>query len=441
MGVVYQARHLKLNRVVALKMILSGAYTGAQQWARFRAETEAAARLHHPHIVTIYDVGEQDGRPYCAQEYVDGGTLAQKLAGTPQPARLAAQLVETLARAVQYAHEHGIVHRDLKPGNILLTAEDSEERGGSGSSPLRSSALSAVSFLVPKIADFGLVKRFPMLLGEPEASASGFQTQTGEILGTPSYMAPEQAEGKPGTVGPAADIYALGAILYDLLTGRPPFKGETLLDTLEQVRTQEPVPPSRLQPRLPRDLATICLKALAKSPSRRYASAAALADDLRRFLDGNSIQARPVGKSEKFWRWCRRNPWVAILTAAVAVSLLAGTSVSTFFLVQSQERAAQTLREHERVREEERNTAAAATFPTCGWRPRTGKPPASAGCCNSWTGSARNTPVVKTCAASSGTTGTTAVTTCGFSGGTGQELRAWSTAPMATELPVLMTRQ
>jgi WD40 repeat protein/serine/threonine protein kinase len=319
MGVVYKARQISLNRVVALKMILSGALADAQERARFRAEAEAAARLQHPNIVSVYEVGEQDGRAYCAMEHVDGGSLAQRLAGTPQAPQLAAQLVETLARAAHYAHEHGIVHRDLKPANILLSISDfrfqiSDCLGNADI--LRKPEILNLQSVNPKITDFGLAKH---LDGEP-----GLQTRTGEILGTPSYMAPEQAEGRVKEVGPAVDVYALGAILYELLTGRPPFHGETPLETLEQVRTQEPVSPSRLQPRLPRDLGTICLRALAKAPGRRYISAGELADDLRRFTDGRPITARPVGRAEKLWRWCRRRPLVAGLLLIVALALVGG---------------------------------------------------------------------------------------------------------------------
>jgi serine/threonine protein kinase/WD40 repeat protein/tetratricopeptide (TPR) repeat protein len=285
MGVVYWAWQPGLNRVVALKMVLAGAHAGSQELARFRTEAEAVARLQHPHIVQVYEVGRLDNCPYMALEYVDGGSLAQKLAGTPLPANQAAQLLETLGRAIHYAHQRGIVHRDLTPANVLLTADG-----------------------VPKITDFGLAK----ILGE------GVHTQSGAILGTPSYMAPEQARGQTRKAGPAADVYALGAILYEMLVGRPPFRAETRLETILQVQSVEPVPPSRLQPKLPRDLETICLKCLEKDPQCRYGSAAELAEDLERFLDGRPIQAHSVSLRELAWRWCRRNPVIAGLSTSVA---------------------------------------------------------------------------------------------------------------------------
>jgi serine/threonine protein kinase len=288
MGVVYKARHVALKRVVALKMILSGAHAGEDQLARFRAEAEAVARLQHPNIVQIYEVGEHDGLPYFSLEFVDGGSLARQLGGAPQPAARAAELTEGLARSVHYAHERGIVHRDLKPANVLLTADGA-----------------------PKVTDFGLAKQID--------SDSG-QTHSGAVMGTPSYMAPEQAEGKIKEVGPLADLYALGAILYECLTGRPPFKGESLYDTLEQVRTQEPVPPSRLQGKVPRDLEIICLKCLRKEPHKRYASAAELADDLRRFRSGEPIRARPVPAWERALKWARRRPALAALYAVSAAA-------------------------------------------------------------------------------------------------------------------------
>jgi tetratricopeptide (TPR) repeat protein len=287
MGVVYRAWQVRLRRVVALKMILAGDHAGPEAAARFRVEAEAVARLQHPHIVQIYEVGEHDGRPYVALEYVDGGSLKERLTGAPQPARPTAELVETLARAMHHAHRQGIVHRDLKPANVLVTAEGT-----------------------PKITDFGLAK---LLVGGAEV-----HTQTGAVLGTPSYMAPEQAGGKGKEIGPAVDVYGLGAILYELLTGRPPFRGETPLETLQQVQWEEPVPPSRLQPRLPRDLSTICLKCLQKEPRKRYPSAEALAEDLRRFREGRPIVARPVGVGGRALKWAKRKPAVAALLSALA---------------------------------------------------------------------------------------------------------------------------
>jgi serine/threonine protein kinase/WD40 repeat protein/Tfp pilus assembly protein PilF len=341
MGIVYQARQAGLNRTAAIKMILGGVYARPEELARFRTEAEAIGRLQHSNIVAIYEVGEQNGRPYLCMEYVGGGSLAQKLTGMPQPAQPAAQLVETLARAMHYAHEHGIVHRDLKPANILL--QESEVRsqksivGDQGSKrnstqPNSTDPYPLISNLFPKITDFGLAK----ILAEGPAS----QTMTGAILGTPSYMAPEQAsssvnyeigrlpvpklpDSQPNRrIGPAVDVYALGAILYELVTGRPPFRAKTPLETLLQVTTLEPVPLSRLQPHLQRDLATICMKCLQKEPSKRYASALELAEDLRRFHEGKPIQARPVGSAERLWRWSRRNPILAAMAASVASLLL-----------------------------------------------------------------------------------------------------------------------
>ena len=288
MGVVYKARQVRLNRLVALKMILAGEHAGTEAAVRFLAEAEAVARLQHPHIVQIYAFGDQDGRPYFAMEYVAGGSLADRLDGTPWPAGDAARLVETLARAIHEAHRQGIVHRDLKPANVLLTADGT-----------------------PKVADFGLAKWLDVEAG---------LTRTDHVLGTPSYMAPEQAEGGATQVGPAADVYALGAILYELLTGRPPFRAATALETLEQVKSAEPIAPGRLQPGLPRDLETICLKCLRKEPARRYAGADALAEDLRRFGAGEPILARPVSGVERAWRWCRRKPALAALGDFVSPS-------------------------------------------------------------------------------------------------------------------------
>jgi len=290
MGVVYKARQVKLNRIVALKMVLAGAHAGADQLARFFTEAEAVAQLQQPNIVQIHEVSEHDGLPYFSLEYVDGGSLAEKIGGQPQPVEEAARMVELLARAMAYAHHHSIIHRDLKPANVLLTAEGE-----------------------PKITDFGLAKRL-------ESDSS--QTRSGTLMGTPNYMAPEQARGDVKEVGPLADVYALGIILYEMLTGRTPFLGTSILDTLQQVRNHEPVPPSRLQPKVPRDLETICLKCLQKEPAKRYGSSELLAEDLRRFRAGEPILARPVGRVERAWRWCKRNPRVAALSTAVAILVM-----------------------------------------------------------------------------------------------------------------------
>jgi WD40 repeat protein len=292
MGVVYKARQVRLNRPCALKMILAGAHATPEAAARFLAEAEAIARLQHPHIVQIHHIGEADGLPFFELEFVPGGSLDRRLDGTPWPPGRAAHLAEQLARGIAATHALGIVHRDLKPANVLLAADGA-----------------------PKITDFGLAKAV--------GSESGL-TRSEAILGSPSYMAPEQAGGRTKEAGPAADVYALGAILYELLTGRPPFRGATVLETLEQVKSAEPVPPSRLVPGTPRDAETIALKCLQKDPGKRYESAAALAEDLRRFQAGEPIVARPVGPAGRAWRWCRRNPAVASLTAAVLLLFAAG---------------------------------------------------------------------------------------------------------------------
>jgi eukaryotic-like serine/threonine-protein kinase len=298
MGVVYKARELRLDRIVALKMILAGAHAHPKSALRFLNEAEVIARLRHPNIVQIYGLGDHEGRPFVELEYVEGGSLAESLDGTPWPAVRAAGLIEVLARTVGEAHRQGIIHRDLKPSNVLLTSDRE-----------------------PKITDFGLAKVL---------DADWDLTRTNSILGTPSYMAPEQAEGGANSIGPSADVYALGAILYELLTGRPPFKAATVMATLMQVRDSAPVAPSRLQPGLPRDAETICLKCLRKDPSRRYLSALELAEDLRRFLDGRPVIARPVGTTERAWRWCRRKPafaGLALVVAALTVTVLLGAPV------------------------------------------------------------------------------------------------------------------
>ena len=311
MGVVYRARQLGLDRIVALKMILTGFQAGPKDLARFRAEAAALARLQHPNIVQIYDVGESRSRPYFVFEFVAGGSLAQYLQGTPQPARPAAQLVDTLARAVHVAHANGVIHRDLKPANILLRNEREDARG---EPPEEWRLASRLASLTPKITDFGLAKCDDG--GDGEAPGLRGHTVTGDLLGTPNYMAPEQAMVPRQPVGPAADVYALGAIFYELLTGRPPFTGETPLATVMQVLTNEPVPVTSLQPSVPLDLETICLKCLRKEPRRRYGSALELAEDLQRFLRDEPIRARPERAVEKLWRWVRRHPAAAGLLAA-----------------------------------------------------------------------------------------------------------------------------
>ncbi len=301
MGVVYKARQLNLNRLVALKMVLAGAHAGPGALARFHNEAQAVASLQHPDIVRIHDVGEAGGLPYFSLEFIDGGSLAARIGGRPQHIRQAASTVRIIARAIHAAHRQGIVHRDLKPANILLTADGR-----------------------PKITDFGLAKR----LGDDTD-----QTWTGAIVGTPDYMAPEQVGGQAHDAGAIVDQHALGAILYELLTGSPPFRGSTPCDTIEQVRTQEPVPPTRLRPNVPRDLETICLKCLQKEPHRRYPDADALADDLDRFLEGRPVLARHISAIGHLGRRCRRNPCVASLVAAVLVLLVSVVTISTVFAV------------------------------------------------------------------------------------------------------------
>jgi hypothetical protein len=346
MGVVYKARQLGLNRVVALKMILAGSHAAPEDLARFRTEAEAVARLQHPNIVAVYEVGEHHGLPFLALEYCSGGGLDRKLharsptpspeagglldvlaralqaaqqrglvrsdvkaadvlraeAATPLPAAEAAALVEVLARAMHYAHQKGVLHRDLKPANVLL-AEDG----------------------TPKITDFGLARKVD----------DAHQTASGAILGTPSYMAPEQAAGKSKDIGPVSDVWALGAVLYECLTARPPFRAATSLDTILQVLADEPPPLRQVRPELPRDLETICHKCLQKEPGRRYGTALALAEDLRHFRTGEPIAARAIGTWGRLGRWCRRNPASAGLAAALLLALVLGTLIATLVAVQA----------------------------------------------------------------------------------------------------------
>ena len=299
MGVVYLAIGTGLDRPVALKILpgASGSDASTGPRRRWLREARAVSSIRHPNVVPLYDYGEADGWFYLVLEYVPGGTLKKRLT-EPLPPRVAAGLMETIARAVGYLHGRGLLHLDLKPSNILL---DCEENG-------------PWDRVIPRISDFGLA------LSDDDAGAS--ETSLAGIRGTPSYMAPEQAAGSRAGVGAAADIHALGAILYELLTGRPPFQGASTLETLDQVRGQEPVPPRRLNPKIPRDLETIALKCLEKNPSRRYASAEALADDLRRWLDGRPIKARPVSPVGQAWRWCRRQPVIAALAATLLLTLI-----------------------------------------------------------------------------------------------------------------------
>jgi tetratricopeptide (TPR) repeat protein len=288
MGIVYLALQLGMNRHVALKLLRETAEDNSSQIARFRREAEAAARCQHPNLVQIYDFGQQAGEFYIAMEYVPGGHLGRAMAGKPQPPERSAELIETLARAIDHAHAQGVVHRDLKPANILM-ALDGE----------------------PKIGDFGLAK----------LKDSTTQTELGTLLGTIAYMAPEQVGSPSNQIGNRTDVHALGAILYEALTGRPPYRGGTPQQVLHSILTEEVIPPSQRQSCIPRDLEAVCLKCLEKRPADRYATAADLAEDLRRFLDGRPTLARPVPLAARLWRWCRRNPKLAIVSTALAATL------------------------------------------------------------------------------------------------------------------------
>jgi tetratricopeptide (TPR) repeat protein len=337
MGVVYKAREPALDRLVALKIILAGPHAGPDDLVRVHREGRAIARLQHPNIVQIHEIGEDDGRPFLCMEYVDGPGLDRLLARWNEQASLgltpdaAARLLESLARTVHHAHQQGIIHRDLKPANILLAVSD--QRSADSPKDGRAELIADRCLLnaIPKIADFGLAK---FLDGSADA------TQTGHLVGTPSFMAPEQADGRNDQVGPGTDVYALGGILYELLTGRPPFQAPTVHETLELVRTAEPTPPRQLQPYLPRDLQTICLKCLAKQPGGRYASALELAEDLRRFLGGEPIKARPATLADRAVKWVIRRPVVAGLLAALLLALVGGATGVVWQWQRAEENAA-----------------------------------------------------------------------------------------------------
>jgi len=317
MGVVYKARQKSLNRIVAVKMLLSGQFTQPQFVQRFRAEAEVVAQLQHPNIVAIHEVGEHDGQPFFSMDCVEGKNLAQvsaEFGARSAEFHRCAHWLKTIAEAVHYAHQRGIVHRDLKPSNVLIDAFDQ-----------------------PRITDFGLAKRFvvpplggPDALQPAEAGTASELTVSGQVLGSPNYLPPEQAEGKHGQVGPPSDIYSLGAILYHLLTGRPPFQAESLTTLLKQVVETEPLAPRLLNPSIPRDLETICLKCLEKEAPRRYPTAQELADELGRFLNGQPVLAHPIGPAGKVWRWCRRQPVRAGLIGALVLVLALGMAAITW---------------------------------------------------------------------------------------------------------------
>ena len=324
MGVVYEARQERLNRLVAVKVLLGGRYATAKSQERFKAEVDAIGRMQHPNLIQVFDVGEYDGRMYYSMEYLAGGNLEDRIGNVPLPARKAAELLVILADAIEAVHQQGVIHRDLKPANILLTTADAtNERWGVN------------GFGIPKISDFGLAKRTDVPSGP---------TLTEHVLGTPTYMAPEQATGFSRQVGPTTDIYSLGAILYRLLIGRPPFVGESVVEIVRQVADADPVPPRILQPLIPVDLETICLKCLNKQPAQRYLNASALAEDLRRFLADEPILAKPIDWFGRLTKWVRRRPAIAGLIGVSGLSIVALLTAGWMF--------------HQRLAEELRNTRA-----------------------------------------------------------------------------------
>ncbi|HXP62687.1 MAG TPA: serine/threonine-protein kinase, partial [Dongiaceae bacterium] len=292
MGVVYRARQLSLDRIVALKVVLHGPFSSPDFVRRFRREAQVVAALRHPNIVAIYEVGEHHGSHFLSLEFVEGRSFAELVRPGPLPARRAANYLKLIALAMEHAHQRGVLHRDLKPSNILLDVFDQ-----------------------PRVTDFGLAKL---------VKYDSQLTVAGQVLGSPNYMAPEQAAGECPDSAPQADVYSLGAILYELLTGRPPFQGETIQSVLAQVQDAQPVLPRRLNPGVPVDLQTICLKCLQKEPARRYASAQALADDLACFLESRPILARPASSLERAWLWCRRRPLVAAMSAGLVAAVILG---------------------------------------------------------------------------------------------------------------------
>jgi serine/threonine protein kinase len=386
MGVVYKARDLSWGRLVALKMIRADRLTSPAAVQRFHREARAAAKLDHKAIVPIYEIGEIEGRHYFTMALVSGGNLQQRLASGPLAPFQAARLVQEVAEAIQYAHDNGVIHRDLKPHNILLQVE---ERTADSSSLTRSSTnlrLSAIGMgLRPRLTDFGLAQ-FAEPTDESEASVVGRPTRavrtgqetrpttdtsgspsvTGEAIGTPSYMPPEQAAGDWQRVGRHSDIYSLGAVLYCLLTGRPPFQASDARMTLFLVLNEEPVSPRKLNPGVPIDLETVCLKCLAKNPERRYASAGDLAEELERFQLGHPVLARPVSWPGRGWRWCRHNPLVAALSAAVAVLLVLGSVLGWFLAARANQAAA---RARDEVRRAEAEAARAREAQNMAWGP------------------------------------------------------------------------